>query len=289
MKKGKMLPQITLASVVPAAFLLTILPAAGGAGCDFPYYPEFADRIGQYDEVTPLMAKKFVMVGPSVDFERGSIVCEPLLIKTMVGMPLCYIVGVYRGDDVGVVQELNNIIKEINSGAQIPADRLYEDLIPLYGEDFSSTSVETYTFQDGGLISTGGFPAALVYYPEAVAKATEIFGTNDIYFNRIIGAGWAYFQIFEFENKAGETVAIETGYGGRAYLADLEEHKAVTRDGVRNWVASIDAVPDKVARNVQWWERLNKEIPDEMAAEEFPRITGPLPAEPDRISPTSFE
>lgn len=260
------------------AIALLVCGTAALAECEFPYYPEFADRFCEYEEVTPLMATKAVMVNHSIGQEPGDIVCEPLLIKTIVEMPTYYIFATYSGDNLGTVRKWNAIVSEINGASRLAAIELAEKLRPFFDDEvfsqFTWVSIPTYTFLSTFKAASGGIPSALWGYEEAYEKATELYGNDDFDFVRIVALGHAHVQAFEFADDSGETVTIEVDKYERASLADLEEMNEKMRDWVRNWYELFHADPDLIERNARRWRELELEVPDEAAQKEFPQILG---------------
>jgi hypothetical protein len=263
-------------------FLLVAITAAVAtafAECDFPYYPEFADVICLFDEVTPLMAKKAVMAGPALGFDPGDVVCEPLLIRDVNGMPLCYMVGTYRGDDLDVVRRWNTLIKKVNAREKIDARELAEELNFFYSEEirslFANESLSAYTFLGptlGG--SDKSPPFAFSGYADAYANAKEMFGGESFYFTRIVGAGWAYIQIFEFENRQGEKIYVEYDVCAekKTSVADLYETEQRIRDWLRRMTTDVMKNPEKGEEKRTLWQKRVEAITDELAENEFPEI-----------------
>ncbi len=259
-----------------AATLIVFSTAPAFAECDFPYYPEFADRICQYDEVTPLMAKK-VAISMGFHYQKpGDIVCEPLLIKTIVGMPAFYMVATYNGKDRRVVRKWNAIVTEINGGSRIPARELTERLAFFFDEkvfrQFAWVSIHTYTCLGRVQAASGGIPPALWGYEEAYERAKELYGRDDFYFARIIALGHAHVQAFEFVDASGETVVIEVDKYERASIANLDEITSNMHDWVNAWYELFDADPDLIERNARRWREIELEVPDDAAQKEFPKI-----------------
>jgi hypothetical protein len=244
------------------------------AECDFPYYPEFADRFCEYEEVTPLMAKKSVMSAPFGFQHPGDIVCEPLLIKTVVGMPAYYMVATYAGDDLDVVRKWNAFVNKLNTGSKIPAKELAAELAFFFDEEvfrqFAWDSVHTYTFLGEIKAASGGIPPAFWGYEGAYEKAKELYGNDGFDFVRIIALGHAHVQAFEFADASGKMVTLEVDKYGRAEVTDLEKTKEEGRDWVSNWYALFEADPGLIERNVGGWRKL--EVTDEDAQKEFPQI-----------------
>lgn len=259
-----------------AATLIVLSTAAAFAECDFPYYPEYRDRICQYDEVTPLMAKKAAMSNLSIGQKPGDIVCEPLLIKTIVGMPAFYMVATYNGKDLRVVRKWNAIVRDINVGSRMPAKELAERLAFFFGEkvfrQFTWVSIPTYTFLGTFQAASRGIPPALWGYEEAYERAKELYGRDDFYFARIIALGHAHVQAFEFVDRYGETVAIKVDKYERAGLANLKEITKRMHNWVNGWYELFDADPDLIERNASGWREIELKVPDEAAQKEFPKI-----------------
>ncbi len=258
--------------------------ATAFAECDFPYYPEYADVYSQYDEVTPLMAKKAAMVAPPFGVGPDAIICEPLLVRDINRMPIFYAVAIYSGGELNDVKKWNAIIREINAGKKIPAAELAEKLKYFSEEEvrlkFNTLTVTTYTFDVNARNGYGGTPMALRGYFAAYAKAKELLNSPAIYFVRIISASFTHKQILEFENDAGNKVYIKVkcigGYEHSAEVADLEKNAAKTRRLVEGWYTAIKDGDGPVAENLERWFNTQERIEDERANEEFPRIEAPF-------------
>ena len=259
---------------------LCLASTLAAAECDFPYYPEYADLFSKFDEVTPLMAKKAVMLNLSIGQKPGDIVCEPLLIRTIVGMPAYYMVATCKGDDFGTVRKWNAIVSDVNAGSRMPAKQLAERLAFFFDEkvfrQFTWVSVPTYTHLSTFQAASGGIPPAFWGYEEAYEKAKELYGHDDFDFARIIALGHAHVQAFEFVEAPGKTVTVEVDKYERATVADLEKIRADMRDWVNSWYELFDTDPDLIERNARGWREIELEVPDAAAQKEFPKIAEPL-------------
>lgn len=259
---------------------LLVCGAAAFAECEFPYYPEFADRFCEYKEVTPLMAKKAAMAtGPQN--EPGYVICEPLNIKRLSGMPVCYQITYYKGKKMKQAREYNEFIRRINNGEKILAQEVsdtlaefrrngfYDDCLPGYvkGQTFSG-AVCVYGYR-GIAHAFDGFDACYV-------KAAEVAGTIELYFTRFIGVGWTMLQYFEFETETGEKVLIatdtqpfpsahETSY---ATIENKESKLYVTLNDPAHFDMEV------INRNLKEWREIGLEVPDEAAQKEFPQVLG---------------
>jgi len=258
----------------------TALAATAAAECDFPYYPEYADVYSQYDEVTPLMAKKAAMVAPPFGVGPDAIVCEPLLVRDINRMPIFYAVAIYSGGELNEVKKWNAIVREINTGKRIPAAELAEKLDYFSEEEvrlkFNTLTVSTYTFEVNARNAYGGTPMALRGYFAAYAKAKKLLNSPAIYFARIISASFTHKQILEFEDDAGNKAYIKVkcigGYEHSAEVADLEKNAAKTRRLVEGWYNAIKEGNGPVAENLERWFNTQREITDEQASQEFLRV-----------------
>jgi hypothetical protein len=252
-----------------------LVAASAHAACEFPYYPEYADVFGRYDEVTPVMAKKAAMGYPGFCDNAGDVVCEPLLLKDCAGMPLCYMVGTYAAKNLYIVGKWNEVIKNVSAGEAMPAKALAEEMAFYYSEGiinrFNTLTVTPYTWNPPVLSASGGFPA-LVGYVAAYEAAVEHFGRDDFFFVGIIGTGYYVIQTFAFETDAGESVALEVDEFGEAGLANFEKRREGSRRAVRYWYDSLIGRPEMGERNRKKWADLIQRIPDDQAKEEFPRV-----------------
>lgn len=240
--------------LIGITMLLVALAGTAFAECDFPYYPEYADVYSRYDEVTPEMAVAAVGAWPGT-----ATFAEPLLLRDVNGMPFCYMIEAFPANGAGPVARWNEVIVKLNAGGRLPAAELDAELEALYaveyapfrfGEpaetrdgqrnpllDFAGAVIPTFTFDNPAskLGASGGPPfPALHGYTQAYRAAAERYGDGDaVYFTRIIAAGPYHAQIFEFENDAGEKVALAVGADLGVSVADLEERDAAMREMVR--------------------------------------------------------
>ena len=233
--------------------IITGLAATACAG-EFPYYPEYADVFGRYDEVTPEMAIASIGAWPG-----EAIFAEPLLLREGRGMPFGYMIEAFPPKDAELVARWNEVIAKLNAGGRLPAAELAAELEALYaleyagfrfgeaadtgdGErnpllDFASAIVATFTFDPpGGVLGASGGPPfpALFEYARAYRAAVGHFSDEAFYFSRIVATGpYEHHQIFEFENDAGEKVALGPDDQLQMRVADLEESDAAMREMVR--------------------------------------------------------
>ena len=255
------------------------LAAAAGAAwaaSEFPYYPEYADLFSQYDEVTPVMAKKVAIASPHFNNGPDEIVCEPLLIKDIAGKPLCYMVASYHGSDLNVVSKWNNVIEIINTGRKTRAADLAREVAYFYGtdlfRDFSGLVIGPHTLEGTVLLIAEGFFPVLAGFNGAYEAAARITGNGDLYFSRIIGASYYTVQIFEFEDGDGEKVAIMVDKYLQPRLADLSKNAADMHGLVKHLYESYTDNPEKAEFNREDWENTLERVADDVAADEYPRI-----------------
>jgi hypothetical protein len=256
--------------------------AATAAGCEFPYYPEYADRISQYEIVSPLLAKKFALEHPHPDAGAASVLCEPLLVRDIVGTPFFYSVTFYNGGDDDVAKKWNEVVAVLQLTGKKPAADLAEKISFFEAADirskFRSITVSAYTFGTGPYSMYAGIPKPVRGHKTAYAQAQREFGSEDIYFSRLIGASYVENQIFEFENGSGEKVAIHVTLNLRsqfeAVIADLEGNAAQAKAVAKGWYDFLVSDPDSANRRRVKWEEINVKVPDEVAGQELPRITG---------------
>jgi hypothetical protein len=254
------------------------LAAAAAAAAEFPYYPEYADVFGRYDEVTPEMAIAGIGGWPG-----EATFAEPLLLRDANGMPFCYMIEAFPPKDGELVARWNEVIVKLNAGARLPAAELAAELEALYaveyepfrfgkaGEtgdgqrnpllDFASAAVATFTFDPpGGILGASGGPPfpALYEYGRAYRAASEHFGGDEaFYFSRIIATGpFEHHQIFEFENDAGEKVALMPDRQLRIRLADVEEHASAMREKVRKKYEFFKEYDVGAEKNRARWEEI---------------------------------
>ncbi len=261
------------------AIALLVCSAAAFAECQFPYYPEFADVVCQFDEVTPLMAKKAVMAYPCLGKDPGDVVCGPLLIRDVTGMPLCYAVGTYRGDDLDVVKRWNVLVTRLNAGEEIDAQELAEECNFFYSDEivslFANTSLATYTFLGPTYCGSNKSPPfALVGYADAYAKAKEAFPGERLRFTKIIGAGWDSIQIFEFQKRDGEKVRVQYNVNAEKPTldTDLNEQSNRVRDWLKRITIEIIYNPEKAEERRSFWRKRIEKVPDESAEQAFPEV-----------------
>lgn len=261
------------------AIALLVCAAAAFAECEFPYYPEFAEVVSQFDEVTPLMAKKAVMAEPCLGIDPGDVVCEPLLMRDVTGMPLCYMVGTYRGDDLDVAKRWNALVTRLNAGEEIDAQELAEECSFFYSDEtrslFANRSLAAYTFfSPTSAGSDRSPPFALVGYADAYATAKEAFPGERLRFTKIIGAGWAYIQIFEFQNpEGGKSRVLYEANGLKPTLSpDLDEEANKVRGWLKRMTIRIIYNPEEAEENRSYWRKVAEKVPDELAGREFPEV-----------------
>jgi hypothetical protein len=256
---------------------LAALAAVAHAACEFPYYPEYADVFGRYDEVTPEMAVAGVGAWPG-----EAIFAEPLLLRDANGMPFCYMIEAFPPKEAELVARWNDVIAKLNAGERLPAAELAAELEELYaveyepfrfgesdepGDDlrnpllgFASAAVATFTFDPpGGILGASGGPPfpALQGYAQAYRAAAKRYGGGDaVYLSRIIAAGPFHVQIFEFENDAGEKVALILYRQRQMRLADVEEHAAAMREKVRKKYEFFKEYDVGAEKNRARWEEI---------------------------------
>jgi len=247
-------------------------------GAEFPYYPEYADVFGRYEEVTPEMAIAGIGGWPG-----EAIFAEALLLRDANGMPYCYMIEAFPPEEAELVARWNEVIVKLNAGGRLPAAELAAELEALYavayapfrfgeagdiddGErnpllDFASAIVVAFTFDPpGGILGASGGPPfpALYEYGRAYRAASEHFGGDEtFYFSRIIATGpFQYHQIFEFENDAGEKVALAVDADYGVSIAEVEEHAAAMREAVREKYELLKRDDTSAERNRALWEEI---------------------------------
>jgi hypothetical protein len=252
--------------------------AVAGAGCEFPYYPEYADIFGRYDEVTPEMAIAGIGGWPG-----EAIFAEALLLRDANGMPYCYMIEAFPPKEAELVARWDAVIAKLNAGGRLPAAELATELEALYavdyapfrfGEavdigdgqrnpllDFASATVAAFTFDPpGGILGASGGPPfpALYEYRQAYAAAADHFdGDQTFYFSRIIATGpFENHQIFEFENDTGDKIALGPDRQGQIRVADVEEHAAAMREKVREKYELFTEYDVGAERNRALWEEI---------------------------------
>jgi hypothetical protein len=247
------------------------------AECDFPYYPEYADVFSQYDEVTPLMAKKAVIASPIFGEGVKRVVCEPLILKDNEGMPFCYMVATYAGSDLTEVRMWNKLIKKINKGVKLPAAELAEEIGYLYNNEFqthiSTYVVSPYTYNPPILATSEKQFDGLAGYVSAYELATVELSGKPIFLSRIIGIGYWMAQIFVFSDSDGETTAVETDEYYRAEKVDIDKYAVIRRNKMKATYGSLKDHRDVSEKNEKSWSLILEKVPDDEANEEFPRQT----------------
>lgn len=257
---------------------MVMTATAARAGCEFPYYPEYADVFGRYDEVTPEMAIAGIGGWPG-----EAIFAEPLLLRDANGMPYCYMIEAFPAGDAELVGRWNDVIAKLNAGGRLPAAELAAELETLYaveyapfrfGEatdigdgqrnpllDFASAIVATFTFDPpGGVLGASGgppFPALYEYRRAYLAASDHFDGDEAFYFSRIIATGpFEYHQIFEFETDAGEKVALTPDHERRMGLTDVEESAAAMREKVRQKYELLKEYDVGAEKNRALWREI---------------------------------
>jgi len=254
--------------------------AAAVAECDFPYYPEYADRISQYDIVSPLLAKKFALEHPHPYAGARSVLCEPLLVRDIEGAPFFYSVTFYNGGDDNVAKKWNEVVAIFQSTAKSSARELAEKISFFGAEDvsgeFYSMTISAYTFGTGPYKMYSGIPYTVRGYETAYAKAQKELGAEDIYFSRLIGASYVENQIFEFENGSGEKVAVHVTLNLRsqfeAVIADLQGNAAQAKGVAKGWYDFLVSEPDSANKRRVKWEEIDRKIPDETVEGDQPTL-----------------
>lgn len=268
----------TLEMRVLAAALLLAAAAAQAAG-EFPYYPEFAEVFSQYEEVKPLLAKKYAMKTSCPGVRVGACICEPLLGRDVAGMPGSYEISLYNGDDPDIARRWNEIIKTINAGGKVSASELGEKLRFFEDDEvhwqFKSIAISAYTF-GCGMLRAGGAPRALGGYNAAYEKAAATLKSRDLLFTRLMGGDVLHGRVFEFENLSGKTVAIGVAYfpsnGHATEVVDLDLLASLAKISARGLHRSVGANPARFEENRERWKRIDESIPDEVAGQELPRV-----------------
>ncbi len=260
------------------ALLIIVTVASAVAAAEFPYYPEYADVFGRYDEVTPEMAIAGIGGWPG-----EATFAEPLPLRDANGMPFCYMIEAFPAEEAELVATWNEVIVKLNAGERLPAAELAAELEALYaveyesfrfgegadigdGErnpllDFASAAVATFTFDPpGGLLGASGGPPfpPLYEYSRAYRAAVGHFGGDEaLYFSRIIARGpYEHHQIFEFENDAGEKVALAVSADYGVSVEDVEEHAAAMREKVREKYELFKEFDVGAERNRARWEEI---------------------------------
>ena len=260
--------------ILTAALLLAA--AAAHAECEFPYYPEYAGEFAKVEEVTPLLAKKVLMTRPFI-CPAGAIVCEPLVLRDIVGKPTWISINAYAGDDLSLVDRYNGIVRRLNAGERLEASALEQDLSYFKGSgEFAWVTLGAYTVHSLGFpaASYGALPALGDFRP-TLAFAREELGSEDLCLNRIVGIGFSLWQAFEFEAPTGETVIVEyEACGGDVHLLDIEKFTAGCREAAKLDVSIIERfeASGRLEERLREWAEIDAGIPDEVAAEEYVRI-----------------
>jgi len=257
------------------AVALGALAAAGAAG-EFPYYPEFADEFAKVEEVTPLLAKKVVMVRPFI-CPVGAVVCEPLVIRDIAGKPIWMSIEAYAGDDLSLVDRRNALVRKLNGGERLEAAALERDLSYFRGKPGCTwVAMGAYTWTPPAFpAASGGLLPPLSGYRAAFAFAREELGTDDLYFNRIVGRGFCEWQAFEFETPTGEKLIVEYDpCGGEVSILDPEKEKGIRREAAEFEAGIIERFPasGRLEERLREWAEIDAQIPDDVAADEYVRI-----------------
>jgi hypothetical protein len=266
---------------VRKALLIIAGFASAAAAAEFPYYPEYAEEFAKVEEVTPLMAKKVVMVRPFI-CPVGAVVCEPLVIRDIAGKPIWISINAYAGNDLSLVDRYNGIVRSLNAGERFYASALELDLSYFAGgADFAWVTLGAYTRNAPGFpaASYGALPA-LSGYRTALAFAREELGNDDLYLNRIVGRGFSSGQAFEFETPTGETVIVDYDpCGGEVSALDAVKAKEVRREIVKSDAAVIErfAASGRLEERLREWAEIDAQIPDDVAADEYARIPPRVP------------
>ena len=269
----------TRAALFTAACLVLVGNAL--AECEFPYYPEYADIFSQYDEVTPSMVKKQVISEPMLGFDPGNVVCEPLVIKDVNGMPFCYMVATYRGDDLEVARRWNKLVRAINEGSPVNAEELAEDIsffkTPEITASFARQTIPTFTFEIPMVrASDKGIPFAFSHYDKAFRFAKNTLGNGEIYLNRVIAESYDYYQTFEFQAGDRNVVITINPENEETEITASDVVGLRAKDRVKGWADGIMKKGPNADKNRLYWIKLNAGIPDTEVEKEFPVIHKPV-------------
>ena len=244
---------------------LGALAAVAHAGCEFPYYPEYADLFSQYDEVTPAMAKAAAIK------EAKEFAAEPVLLRDVTGMPYCYVVTVYENYDavkVKRIEKWDKVIKSINAGDKIDAGELSRFFANYYFGFYDTASrihlTGAYTFEETrigisgrkGVILLPALVPCFAGYIAAYSEAMLHFGYVPFYFTRVITFGTNAVQIFEFENEQGEKLSVLANERGGARTADLEENAGYMRNLALEKSEWVKNNPESARANHAKWQKL---------------------------------
>jgi hypothetical protein len=257
---------------------LLVYTGTAFAECEFPYYPAVEERFCAYEEVTPLMAvKAAILTGPQGD--PAYVICEPLNIKRLSGIPVCHQITYYRGKKIKQAQKYNEFIRRINNREKILAQEISDTLAGFRRNGFYDECrpgyVKGQTFS-GAVCVFGhkGIADAFDGFDACYGKAAEVAGTNELYFTRIIGVGWTMLQYFGFETKSGKKVVIATDTQPFP-SAHETDYKTIEGNEKRIYERFNDPAEydmDVINRNLKEWREIEAAVPDEMAQEEFPEV-----------------
>jgi hypothetical protein len=268
------------------------LAAAAHAACEFPYYPEYADVFGRYEEVTPLLAKKFAIENSCPNAKPGALICEPLLRRDVAGMPGSYELSFYNGDDPDIARRWNEIIKTINVSGKVSASELGEKLNFFEDDEvhwqFKSSVISAYTF-GCGMVGGGGPPGSLYGYNAAFEKAAEVLKSRDLLFTRMMTGDVIYGLVFEFESRSGETAAIAIvscrPYDSPPEVADLALLASLAEITARSLRRGVSGDIARSERYREMWKNIDESIPDDVAGQELPRVPEKNLGQTERAEP----
>jgi hypothetical protein len=261
-----------------AATLIVLSTPAAFAESDFPYYPPVEERFCAYEEVTPLIAKKAAMVTGPIG-ETAYVICEPLNIKRLSGMPVCYQITYYNGKKMKRARKYNDLIRRINNGEKVLAREISDTLAEFRKKGFYDHCrpgyVKGQTFS-AAVCVTGyrGIADAFNGFDACYEKAARAAGTNELYFTRFVGVGWTMLQTFEFETENGEKVLIATGT--QPFPSAHETSYAAIENRERKLYETFNDPAhydmEVIKKNLEKWPVIEAGVPDEMAQKEFPKV-----------------
>jgi hypothetical protein len=257
------------------AMFITLAAATAFADSTYPYYPDVEERFCDYKEVTPLMAVKAAMLtGPQSD--PPYVICEPLVLKRLCGMPVCYQISYYNGKNMKRARKFNDLIRRVNTGENLLAREVSDTLAEFRKEGFydecetGCVDGQTFLFSDAGP-GGKGIPSAFTGFDPCYEKASHEAGTDQLYFTGFVGVSRTFLQHFKFETETGEEIIITTDTQPFPSAAKISRLAIENREKKLRIFLNDPVTYDMevINRNLIKWAEIEAGVSDEMAQGEF--------------------
>lgn len=162
---------------------------AAEAGYDYP--PEFADLFEQFRVITPEEAQIDVALYGDDPWHTlaGGVILEPVLIKCVNGVPAYYLVLSYNGEDDGIRQEMEDVIRMLNDDEGFDPNKLDEKLTSLEPSwrDFRTFGKPAWTYGGAPGYSTAYVPDLFIDFRGYLESMKKGFGVRSLENLKIYG------------------------------------------------------------------------------------------------------